>query len=305
MEAAANELMKMKQLSQVAGLPVSTIKFYMAKGLLPHPLKEKRNVAYYDRDFLDRLLVIKRMRSDGVSVNGIREIFARHSFRGISDWEDFRRQAREKGSRELGQAERMAAMTAEERRAQQIREAAFRVFSLKGYHNTTMEDIACEAGVSKGTCYQYFGGKEDVFIATIEASLREVMEEGEKAAAGVRGSMEKIAARGAAFISRYQSLHFMIMGVIAEALGGNERLKAKGSEFFRTVADFLAADIRSGIEQGIFRPVDPLRVAYALIGIAEVAGDLSVVEPDFDLVDFFRGLGDFMQSGLTQARIPE
>jgi hypothetical protein len=63
-------LMKMKQLSQASGLPVSTIKFYMAKGLLVLPEKEKPNVVYYDEAFLRRLLVIKNMRQEGMSVTG-------------------------------------------------------------------------------------------------------------------------------------------------------------------------------------------------------------------------------------------
>ena len=37
-----------------------------------------------------------------------------------------------------------------------ILEAAINVFSTKGYHNTRMEEIASQAGVGKGTIYEYF-----------------------------------------------------------------------------------------------------------------------------------------------------
>lgn len=44
-----------------------------------------------------------------------------------------------------------------------IVEAAIRVFSRKGYHNTRMEEIALEAGAGKGTIYEYFDSKLELF----------------------------------------------------------------------------------------------------------------------------------------------
>ncbi|ADN35857.1 transcriptional regulator, TetR family [Methanolacinia petrolearia DSM 11571] len=46
-----------------------------------------------------------------------------------------------------------------------ILEKAFIVFSKKGYHYTTMDDIASEVGVTKGTLYVYFKSKEELFRA--------------------------------------------------------------------------------------------------------------------------------------------
>jgi TetR/AcrR family transcriptional regulator, repressor for uid operon len=60
---------------------------------------------------------------------------------------------------------------AEEARAarhDQIIAAAGECFARSGYHATTMADIAEAAGVSKGTPYLYFAGKEALFIALYE-----------------------------------------------------------------------------------------------------------------------------------------
>ncbi len=43
-----------------------------------------------------------------------------------------------------------------------IIQAARKVFAEKGYHDTTMDDIAKEIGVSKGALYSYFKSKEDL-----------------------------------------------------------------------------------------------------------------------------------------------
>jgi AcrR family transcriptional regulator len=52
----------------------------------------------------------------------------------------------------------------EQRRAE-ILEAALHLFSSKGFHDTTMEEVAREAGVAKGTIYLYFQSKEHLLLA--------------------------------------------------------------------------------------------------------------------------------------------
>ena len=52
-----------------------------------------------------------------------------------------------------------------ERRRQQIMVAAKRVFSVKGFSKTTMEDIAKEAELSPGTLYLYFKNKDELYAS--------------------------------------------------------------------------------------------------------------------------------------------
>lgn len=52
----------------------------------------------------------------------------------------------------------------EQRRAE-ILEAALGLFSSKGFHDTTMEEVANAAGVAKGTIYLYFQSKEHLLLA--------------------------------------------------------------------------------------------------------------------------------------------
>ena len=59
------------------------------------------------------------------------------------------------------------AKIAEERRSQ-ILEAALRCFAHQGYHQTTMDDIVAESGLSKGTLYWYYQGKREIFLFVME-----------------------------------------------------------------------------------------------------------------------------------------
>ncbi|WP_294466108.1 TetR/AcrR family transcriptional regulator [uncultured Anaerofustis sp.] len=52
---------------------------------------------------------------------------------------------------------------APEERKQEILDTAMRLFSIKGYNETTMADIAKEMNVVKGLCYRYFDSKQKLF----------------------------------------------------------------------------------------------------------------------------------------------
>jgi len=49
-----------------------------------------------------------------------------------------------------------------------------RLFTAKGYEDTTMEDIAEAAEVSKATLYNYFSSKENLLLGIAEAALDEI-----------------------------------------------------------------------------------------------------------------------------------
>ena len=52
---------------------------------------------------------------------------------------------------------------AKEERRIEILQAAGRVFYLKGFEGTKIEDVAREAGIGKGTVYEYFDSKQQLF----------------------------------------------------------------------------------------------------------------------------------------------
>ncbi len=58
-------------------------------------------------------------------------------------------------------------MKADDRRSQ-ILDCARRVFAERGFHVTSVADICSEAGIGRGTLYQYFDNKRDVFFAVLQ-----------------------------------------------------------------------------------------------------------------------------------------
>lgn len=56
-------------------------------------------------------------------------------------------------------------------RSEQVYAAALRLFKEKGYHATSMQDIAAAVGLYKGSLYHYIGGKEDLLVQVFERAM--------------------------------------------------------------------------------------------------------------------------------------
>ena len=56
-------------------------------------------------------------------------------------------------------------------REQQMLDAAVQMFSINGYHETSMDTIAAEAQISKPMLYLYYGSKEDLFGACLNREM--------------------------------------------------------------------------------------------------------------------------------------
>lgn len=55
-------------------------------------------------------------------------------------------------------------------------EAATKVFSRRGYDKASLDEVAEEAGFTKGAVYSNFKGKEDLFLATVDAHFEQRLE---------------------------------------------------------------------------------------------------------------------------------
>lgn len=61
-------------------------------------------------------------------------------------------------------------------RRQQLLDAAARLFRERGYHVTSMRDIAREVGMLSGSIYYHFPSKEEILLAVYEEGLRHIEE---------------------------------------------------------------------------------------------------------------------------------
>jgi AcrR family transcriptional regulator len=93
-------------------------------------------------------------------------------------------------------------LTAEERRAG-ILDAALAVFSARGYHTSSIDDIAREAGISKALIYEHFDSKQGLYGDLLEQNANELFERLASSLAGVE--VESGAARLASGLDAFFS----------------------------------------------------------------------------------------------------
>src|SRR5438105_14224315 len=65
-------------------------------------------------------------------------------------------------------------------REDQVRAVALRLFKEKGYHATSMRDIANAVGINKGSLYSYIRSKEDLLIPVFERAMGVLLEQMEQ-----------------------------------------------------------------------------------------------------------------------------
>jgi AcrR family transcriptional regulator len=88
--------------------------------------------------------------------------------------------------------------TAEERR-EEILAAAMEEFAEHGFHGTSTDSIARNAGVSQPYLFRLFGTKKELYLETVRRCLRETLELFQEASAGKTGE-DALEAMGQAYV---------------------------------------------------------------------------------------------------------
>ncbi len=159
-----------------------------------------------------------------------------------------------------------------EQRRNDIIDAAERVFFEKGISAATMDDIAEEAELSKGTIYLYFKSKEDLYLAIHFRGLGILKKMFQEAERSCENGLDKVRAIGMAYYQFFkEQTDYYNALLYYESLDLD--LRDTGSMAFECGAkgddtlDILIEAIKTGIEDGSIRPdLDPGSTAAALWG---------------------------------------
>jgi AcrR family transcriptional regulator len=153
-------------------------------------------------------------------------------------------------------------------RPTEILEAALDVFAERGLAGSRVEDIAAHAGVSKGTVYLYYSGKEELFREAVRAKLERMLE-GLSSAAQPGPTPQRLERFVDAYWVHLRGPHFgsMYRMLMAELHQFPELARFYAEEISGKVIELLADILREGIEAGDFRSTDPLVAARMIVGL--------------------------------------
>lgn len=161
------------------------------------------------------------------------------------------------------------ALRAERQRSQRrdaIVHAAELVFGKQGYHGASISEVIEQAGISRGTFYLYFDGKDALFLELIErfiglvtGALQVVDPTGPDPAARILENVERVV--GVTF--EHPALTRL---VLRESRGLNADVDEKLDRLYGFLHEMVEGALINGAASGLTRSVHPQVVATALIG---------------------------------------
>ena len=159
-----------------------------------------------------------------------------------------------------------------QRRREDILTTARTLFFDKGFRDTTIDDIARAAELARGTIYLYFETKEEIYASVLEEGLGILQRLLEEAYDPEMDPLTNLLSGHDAFMRFHDEYphYYNVMTLdkmqIADLIPTTlkDRLDAKTAAMAQWLADLLAR----GIQEGVFRPMPVLEVAYLQMGIA-------------------------------------
>ncbi len=152
-------------------------------------------------------------------------------------------------------------------RREEILNAAYTLFTTKGFQPTTMEDILKVVGIAKGTLYYHFPSKEQILKALVLRIVSQVEHQTRKIADSQAPAMEKLVAIMTAM--RVEDAEAEIVEQF-HAPGNAEFHLLSITAMIEHLTPILADVVAQGVSEGVFstdRPYDAVELLLSASGI--------------------------------------
>ena len=196
---------------------------------------------------------------------------------------------------------------------ERIVDAAYRTLVKHGYHETSMKDIAAEAGLAPGLAHYYFQTKEDLLVAAIEHGCEPVMRAWEQAGMNLSGPLPEDADPKAfarmgfelakAELKTYRGLFLLTFDMFGVGLH-NPKIASAVRSFIDERRTFIAR-----ITQGVIASMAEPPAASADAIAAAIWGSLhgiylqKVTNPEFDADAAIDALSEMTIAFATRPRM--
>ncbi|HVT08744.1 MAG TPA: TetR/AcrR family transcriptional regulator [Polyangia bacterium] len=160
-------------------------------------------------------------------------------------------------------------MSPDARRAQLLA-VALDLFAARGYHATSISHIIEKASVARGTFYQYFRSKKEIFDSLLDQLFEQVtsavapiaIDTPEHIAIAIRGNIESLC-------QRLQDNLPMGRILLEQAVGVNETGREQLRDFYVRVLDRIERAVTVGQKLGVVRRGDAGLIAVFLLAMVK------------------------------------
>jgi AcrR family transcriptional regulator len=189
-----------------------------------------------------------------------------------------------------------------EERKKQIVDAAANVFAREGMDKARMDDIADEAGLSKGALYWYFKSKDAIITAILDSVF-------EREIGRIRSMMDEEEISSRELLQKYTDLVIRDIKIIEPLLPilyefmaksfRNKTIRKAIQTYMHNFIDVTVPIIQRGIDRGELKPIDPYDAALSFGSIFEGAIFVWSYDPDsVDLAKTIETSIDLIMQGL-------
>lgn len=184
----------------------------------------------------------------------------------------------------------------QEFRIQSIRDATMRVIGRKGIAAATMQDIADEAGVAKGTIYLYFRDRDELVEKTFGNALTELHHRVDVEIEAHAGFETRFRAAVRTILEFFRDnkefFRLYIAHRVPEGTPEQRRKQQRQCDYYRERIERFAVFLKSAMEEGEIRKLDPHRLAnFVIEGINSIVIERVMdeksstsIEADVDLI---------------------
>jgi AcrR family transcriptional regulator len=185
-------------------------------------------------------------------------------------------------------------------------ESAAEVFAKQGFAATRVSDISSHAGVGKGTVYEYFSSKEELFFAVFELINDEIRSRVDMTVTGSASAKEVLTAifrSSAEIITEHREIFSMNLDFWAASRGSafEDRFTTACRAMYQEYRELAAGVIRRGQDEGDFRTdFDADQVATMVVAALDGLGVQSWFDRAIDPLPASEAFSDALCSGLCR-----
>lgn len=194
---------------------------------------------------------------------------------------------------------------------EKIIKAAITIFAQTGYAGTRIAEVAEAAGIGKGTIYEYFRSKEDLFFATFEYVIFESVDQINEISQSFTGSASTRLIEMADAIMKAWLADLELYGLVLEfwsataAPPGRKRFRETFKAVYSKLRQVVAGLIENGISRGEFKPdINSKKIASAIIGSWDALLFQAWFDPDFDPLGASQSHMAVLVAGLQSQHAP-
>ena len=152
-------------------------------------------------------------------------------------------------------------------REQQMLDTARALFAARGYADVTMDEVAAAVGVTKPLLYNYFGNKEQLFLACMKPAGDALLTHVVGAVQSAADAPEALRSGIHAFFAFLDSDREAWRVLYDESLPGSGEIAARVGEYRARLAALVTAALQEHTESPAVEPL-----AVAILGAAEALG---------------------------------